>query len=135
MKKVIALTTLLALCACSEAPADDAVTTDGMEEIAAVDAEQAGFEAVAPGTYRVAHEDGAMDELIIHPGMTWSMVYANGDAAGGTIFAQDGQNCFVTEGVEGHQCFAGSVPAGDGSIQVTSEAGETMTVTPWEEAM
>jgi len=50
------------------------------------------------------------------------------EAAGGTIFAQGGKNCFVTEEVEGHQCFEVSEPAEDGSMTVTAEDGEVMTV-------
>ena len=133
MKKALALTALLALCACSETPANDATSDTATTEDPATASADAGFEAVAPGNYTVAHEDASVDNLLIIPGMTWSMVFANGDAAGGTIFAQDGDNCFVTEGVEGHQCFAGSVPAEDGSMQVTADDGEVMTVSPTDE--
>lgn len=135
MKRAIALTALVALCACSEVATEDAATSQGTEETALAAGDQAGFEAVAPGNYQILHEDGSIDDLMIHPGMTWSMVYANGDAAGGTIFAQGGNNCFVTEGVEGHQCFNASEPAEDGSIEVTAGDGEVMTVSPTSEAM
>ena len=90
----------------------------------------AGFEAVAPGNYEVVRADGSIEQLTILPGMTWAMVFSSGNAAGGTIFAQDGENCFVTEGVEGQQCFMGSDPEADGSMEVTAEDGEVMMVRP-----
>jgi hypothetical protein len=62
--------------------------------------------------------------------MIWSMVYSDNQIGGGTIFMQGGETCFVTEGVEGHQCFAGSEPAEDGSIEVTGADGETAIVRP-----
>jgi len=129
MKKAIILATVLSLAACNgndtEAP-DEAVET----EATTVNPAEAGFEAVAPGNYEIVHPDGTIDQLTVHPGLTWSMVAANGDASGGTIFAQGGKNCFVTEGVEGHRCFAGTPPAEDGSIQVTGDDGEVATVRP-----
>ncbi len=103
----------------------DAPLTDGVDPAA-----DAGFEAVAPGNYEVVRADGTIDQLTILPGMTWATVFSDGNAAGGTIFAQGGKNCFVTEGVEGHQCFAGSEIAADGSMEVTAEDGEVMTVRP-----
>lgn len=138
MNRSILLTAVLALAACNSAESDEAdspaapassasVTADGIDPNA-----DAGFEAVAPGRYEVARADGKVDELTVLPGMTWAMVFADGEPAGGTIFAQGGKNCFVTEGVEGHQCFEGSEPAADGSMKVTAEDGEVMTVRPVE---
>jgi hypothetical protein len=138
MKRSILLSAVLALAACNSAESDEAdspmaptatasVTADGIDPNV-----DAGFEAVAPGRYEVAHADGSVDRLTILPGMTWAMVFADGEPAGGTIFAQGGKNCFVTEGVEGHQCFDGSEPAADGSMKVTAEDGEVMTVRPVE---
>ena len=130
------LTAAFALAACNgadsgednasqAAPASESAATDGIDPNA-----DAGFEAVAPGNYEVARADGSIDQLTVLPGMTWAMVFSDGEAAGGTIFAQGGKNCFVTEGVEGHQCFEGSEPAADGSMEVTAEDGEVMTVRP-----
>lgn len=109
----------------ADATSVDAPMVDGVDPAA-----DAGFEAVAPGNYEVVRADGTIDQLTILPGMTWATVFSDGNAAGGTIFAQGGRNCFVTEGVEGHQCFAGSPPAEDGSMEVTAEDGEVMTVRP-----
>lgn len=126
----------LAACGASDSNADadsDAVGVPAVPVVDEVDPDDAGFEAVAPGRYEVVHADGSIDQLRILPGMTWAMVFADGTPAGGTIFAQDGKNCFVTEGVEGHQCFQGSEPAEDGSMEVTAEDGEVMTVRPVDE--
>ena len=136
MKRSIWLTAVFALAACDGASSDQAAapevaqatasgTVDGTDPQA-----DAGFEAVAPGNYEVLHADGKIDQLTVLPGMTWAMVFADGEAAGGTIFAQGGKNCFVTEGVESHQCFEGTEPAADGSMKVTGEDGEVMTVRP-----
>ena len=123
---------LAALAACGDGAADEATAPDATAatEEAAVDPAQAGFEAVAPGDYDVVHADGTVDKLTVHPGMTWSMVSADGEPTGGTIFAQAGKNCFVTEGVDGHRCFSGTPPAEDGSIEVTGDDGKTATVRP-----
>ena len=133
MKQAIILVAALSLAACNQADsgaADAPAATDAATEAATVDPADAGFEAVAPGNYEIVHADGTIDQLTVHPGLTWSMVAANGDASGGTIFAQAGKNCFVTEGVDGHRCFVGTPPADDGSIEVTGDDGEKATVRP-----
>ena len=133
MKRLV-LTALLAgsLAACNGTETGEADAPDDVV-VAEIDPNaDAGFEAVAPGNYEVLHADGSIDQLTVLPGMTWAMVFSDGEAAGGTIFAQGGKNCFVTEGVEGHQCFQGSEPEEDGSMKVTAEDGEVMTVRPVE---
>jgi len=133
MKQAIILAAALSLAACNAADTDEAdapAATAAATEPTTVNPAEAGFEAVAPGNYEIVHADGKIDQLTVHPGLTWSMVAANGDASGGTIFAQAGKNCFVTEGVDGHRCFAGTPPADDGSIQVTGDDGEKATVRP-----
>jgi hypothetical protein len=126
------LAALFALAACNGGGTDEAEAPDGVA-VAEVDPDaDAGFEAVAPGNYEIVRADGSIDQLTVLPGMTWAMVFSDGEAAGGTIFAQGGKNCFVTEGVEGQQCFEGSEPAEDGSMQVTAEDGEVTTVRPVE---
>ena len=138
MRKSIVLAAAFALAACNGTASDetDAPETAQADAGAAVDSTDpdadAGFEAVAPGNYEVRRADGKIDQLTILPGMTWAMVFSDGEPAGGTIFAQGGKNCFVTEGEEGHQCFEGSEPAADGSMKVTAEDGEVMTVVPVE---
>ena len=136
MRKAIFLAAVCALAACgSPEPGEaDATSAADTNETAAADgvdpAADAGFEAVAPGQYEVLRANDTVDQLTILPGMTWAMVFSDGEAAGGTIFAQGGKNCFVTEGVEDHQCFQGSEPEADGSMEVTAEDGEVMTVRP-----
>lgn len=132
MKRTIIVIGLAALAACNQ-PAPEPADPTGEATIAAeatVNPAEAGFEAVAPGAYDIVHADGSIDSLTVHPDLTWSMVAANGDATGGTIFAQAGKNCFVTEGVDGHRCFTGTPPADDGSIVVTGDDGEVATVRP-----
>jgi hypothetical protein len=133
MRKAIFGAAVLALAACGGAETDGTQQGPLVNEVAEVDPDaDAGFEAVAPGRYEVAHADGSVDQLTIGSGMLWSMVFADGTPAGGTIFAQDGRNCFVTEGQESHQCFQGSEPAEDGSMVVTAEDGQVLTVRPVE---
>ena len=132
MKTIAIVVSMAALAACNQSTPDDADSTEPASVVAeaTVNPDEAGFEAVAPGEYDVVHPDGSIDNLTVHQDLTWSMVAANGDATGGTIFAQGGKNCFVTEGVEGHRCFSGTPPAEDGSIVVTGDDGETATVRP-----
>ena len=134
MKQAIILAAALSLAACNgaDSTADNSGEADApaATEATTVDPADAGFEAVAPGNYEIVHADGTIDQLTVHPGLTWSRVAANGDPTGGTIFAQAGKNCFVTEGVDGHRCFLGTPPADDGSIQVTGDDGEKATVRP-----
>jgi hypothetical protein len=132
-KSMLLLALVGALSACGDGTNE--ASSDASEGAAAAVAEvdpnaDAGFEAIAPGNYEIVHPDGRVDQLTVLPGMTWAMVYADGEAAGGTIFEQAGKKCFVTEGVDGHRCFSGTEPAGDGSIEVTGDDGETATVKP-----
>ncbi len=130
MKKAIILGAALALAACNGADTTDTATSEATS-FAEVDPNaDAGFEAVAPGNYEIVRADGSIDQLTINPGLTWSMVSADNQPSGGTLFAQDGENCFVTEGVEGHRCFTGDPPAADGSMKVTGDDGEVATVRP-----
>lgn len=134
MRKFTALVAVCALAACGSP--DNAAQDTDMADAASVSADgidpaaDAGFEAVAPGNYEVVRADGAIDQLTILPGMTWATVFSDGTAAGGTIFAQDGKNCFVTEGVEGHLCFEETEVAEDGSMTITGDDGTVTTVRP-----
>ncbi len=87
---------------------------------------------MAPGTYEVEHANGDIDNITIHPGMTFSRIAADGTATGGTIFMQGGKTCFVVEGVEGHDCFLDGPVQEDGSMQTTSDNGDVSTVRPIE---
>ncbi len=132
MKKIIAVAAVLALSACAQeeaADAGDEMAAEGEIEFAG---EEPGFEAVAPGTYEVEHANGDIDNITIHPGMTFSRIAADGEATGGTIFMQDGKTCFVVEGVEGHNCFVDGPVQEDGSMQTTADDGDVATVRPIE---
>jgi hypothetical protein len=132
MKHAILATALFALTACNGTATDEAEAT-GETAVAEVDPNAgAGFEAVAPGSYEIVRTNGKIDQLTVLPGMTWSMVSADNEPSGGTIFMQGGETCFVTEGVEGHRCFTGTPPAEDGSMTVTGDDGEVATVRPAE---
>jgi hypothetical protein len=133
MKKVIVFAAALSVAACNQADtANTDATPTATETTAAAESagSGAGFEAVAPGNYEIVRAGGKIDALTVHPGLTWSMVAADGTASGGTIFAQGGKNCFVTEGVEGHRCFQGSTPSADGAMEVKGDDGEVATVRP-----
>ena len=133
MKKLILAAAIFALAACndSEAPAEETVAEDATGEASSVlEGDAPGFEAVAPGDYTVTRANGEVDNITIHPGMTFSRVAADGTATGGSIFMQDGKTCFVVEGVEGHNCFLDGPTQPDGSMQTTSDAGDIATVRP-----
>ena len=131
MKKIIAAAAALSLVACAQAD-DSAETEEVAEDEVVFDGDEPGFEAVAPGTYEVEHANGDIDNITIHPGMTFSRIAADGAATGGTIFMQNGKTCFVVEGVEGHNCFTDGPVEEDGSMQSTSDAGNVATVRPVE---
>ena len=132
MKKAILVAAIFSLAACnqSEAPVDDAAAPAAAETASVLEGEAPGFEAVAPGDYTVTRAGGEVDQVTIHPGMTYSRVAADGTATGGTIFMQDGKTCFVVEGVEGHNCFVDGPKQPDGSMETTSDAGAKATVRP-----
>lgn len=132
MKKIIAVAALLSLAACAQEEAADAGDEPASSEEIVLDGQEPGFEAVAPGTYEVEHANGDIDNITIHPGMTFSRIAADGTATGGTIFMQGGKTCFVVEGVEGHDCFLDGPVQEDGSMQTTSDNGDVSTVRPIE---
>lgn len=128
MKKAILATALLALAACNQSEAPAEAQADATSDSLPLTGDAPGFEAVAPGAYTVEREGGEIDNITIHPGMTYSRVAADGTATGGTIFMQDGKTCFVVEGEEGQNCFTDGPMQPDGSMQTTSETGSTAIV-------
>jgi hypothetical protein len=132
MRTIVIAAAMLALTACGGAEETaEAPVTDMTEADSPLAGEAPGFEAVAPGDYEVALEgEDGINQLTIHPGMTWSMVFADGEAAGGTIYMQGGQTCFVTEGEEGSACFTNGQTAPDGTMTNISSDGTVMTVRP-----
>lgn len=136
MKKFVAVCAAITLAACNSGAETDgadnteAAATEDASDILAGD--PPGFEAVAPGTYRVTRSGGEVDFIEIHPGMTFSRVAAGGEATGGVIFMKDGKTCFLVEGAEKEDCFTDGPRQEDGSMQTTSEAGDVSTVVPVE---
>ncbi len=130
MRKIIAVAAILSLAACAQEEAADTADAGAAEEEIVLEGDAPGFEAVAPGTYEVEHANGDIDNITIHPGVTFSRIAADGEATGGTIFMQDGKTCFVVEGVEGHNCFVDGPVQEDGSMQTTADDGDVATVRP-----
>ena len=135
MKKLIILAVapaVFALTGCSQESGETAAVPESAAsgEGTELAGDAPGFEAVAPGTYNVEQANGDIDQMTIHPGMTWSRVAADGEASGGTIFMQDGKTCFVTEGVDGHTCFTDGPVQEDGSMETTAEDGSIAVVRP-----
>lgn len=132
---IILAASVFALAACGGEGETGATTAApaATEDETMLAGEAPGFEAVAPGTYEVSVEgEDGVDLLTIHPGLTWSMVFADGEAAGGTIYQQAGETCFITEGEEEPACFTTTETAPDGSMTNASSDGTMMTVRPVE---
>ncbi|MWV27898.1 hypothetical protein [Aurantiacibacter rhizosphaerae] len=137
MKKLVVIGAILALAACNSADDTQAETDTVTEnETAATDdnsmlsGDAPGFEALAPGTYKVTRPGDVVDYIEIHPGMTFSRVDADGEASGGVIFMKDGETCFLVEGDEEENCFSDGPKQADGSMETTSSAGDVSSVMP-----
>lgn len=133
MRNLVFVPALLALAACGGAneAADPAPQpeTAAPAPAAAADAGGAGFEALAPGNYELVPATGeAANQMTINVDKTWSMVLANGEAAGGTMYKQGGRACFVTEGVEAPTCYDIGQTGADGSLAITDADGAAWTV-------
>ena len=124
---------MLALAACnnSDPAADDAdaaATGEVADSSGVLEGEAPGFEAVAPGTYQVTRSGGEVDYIEIHPGLTFSLIAADGAATGGSIFMKGGKTCFLVEGAEEEDCFTDGPRQPDGSMQTTAANGNVATV-------
>jgi hypothetical protein len=139
MRKSILFAAVFALAACNgadnEADDADAGTTqagEAADNSDVLEGEAPGFEAVAPGTYKVTRPGGEVDYIEIHPGMTFSRVAADGTATGGSIFMKDGKTCFLVEGDAEENCFTDGPRQADGTMETTSANGDVSTVRPVE---
>ena len=132
MKNILAACAVVALAACSAGADEEVTVTEEADDSAAsvLEGDAPGFEAVAPGTYQVTRSSGEVDFIEIHSGMTFSRVAEGGEASGGVIFMKDGMTCFLAEGADEEACFTDGPTQDDGSIETTSEAGETSVVMP-----
>ena len=125
MKRLLAATAILALAACAEQEAEEAMVEEPAEEAAAVG---------GPGTYEVTYADGSVGTLTTNEDGTFSATLGE-ESGTGTVAEQDGKVCFDADGdEEGAVCWTNSEPGEDGSWTSTSDDGEVVTVRLVEEA-
>lgn len=120
MKSYLALGAVLVLAACAQ-PAEEAEAP--VEEVAAYDG------SVAAGDYTVDYGDGTAPFSIDADG-NWTSVDEEGNPTEGTSAIVDGKICFTSAAEEEAECWTNEAPGEDGSFSSTSDAGETVTVTP-----
>jgi len=130
VKKLLAFTGILALAACG---GEDALIGDQISEAdEVVQVEEATMESLA-GTYVASGEDGDMISTLNLDGTYIDT--ANGEIIGeGTWEIVDNKACFSYEPAEGEEaqpaeCFGVGPVAEDGTVVVTAEGGEQMTMT------
>ncbi len=122
MKSYLALSGVLVLAACAQ-PAETETEEAPMEEVAAYDG------SVAAGDYMVEYTEGSGPFSIDADG-NWTSTDGEGNETSGTSEVVDGKICFTEEGAEEAECWTNEAPGEDGSFSSTSDAGETVTVTP-----
>lgn len=126
MQKLIILAAPLALMACAE---QAEVVEETVETEPAVMTTANG---TAPGTYTVSNDEGPAGTSVLNADGTYQDLATDGSIASeGTWEVVDGKTCFTSseEGAEA-LCWTESEPAEDGSFTATSDAGETVTVSP-----
>lgn len=125
MKAYLALSAALVFAACSPAAdtAGEVEAEAAVEEVAAYDG------SVAAGDYTVTYSDGSGPFSIDADG-NWTSTDDDGNPTEGTSEIVDGKICFTTAGEEAAECWTNEAPGEDGSFSSTSDAGETVTVTP-----
>lgn len=110
---------VLAACGSEEAPID------------AGPAQQAGMERTATGssnaemagTYEVAAEDGTVASQVLDADGTYRETLDGTEIERGTWHQKGDQMCFDPAGDAIEQCYAGGLPASDGSFDVEMDAG------------
>ncbi|WP_394730772.1 hypothetical protein [Altererythrobacter sp. GH1-8] len=122
MKIYLALSAVLVLAACAQ-PAETETEEVPVEEVAAYDG------SVAPGDYTVDYGEATAPFSIDADG-NWTSVDEEGNPTEGTSEIVDGKICFTAAGQEEAECWTNEAPGADGSFSSTSDAGETVTVTP-----
>ena len=125
MKAYLALSAALIFAACSPAADTDteAEVEAPVEEVAAMDG------SVAAGDYTVDYGDRTGPFSIDADG-NWTSTDEEGNPVSGTSEVVDGKICFTATGEDGSECWTNQPAAADGSFSSTSDAGETVTVTP-----
>ena len=126
MRKIVALVSIGALAACSQAEeAAPVVEEEPVEEVV-----EAVPGSVAPGSYTVANADGEEAPFSIDADGNWTGVDDDGNPESGTSEVVDGKICFTTEGETESRCWLNEAPGKDGAFSSTSDDGDTVTVTP-----
>lgn len=128
MKKLLLLTALVALSACSQ-------KAEESKETAAAPTETATPAPVADsgtktGTYDVKMADGTMATTVINADGSYVDTSAKGEIVKGLYASKDGKDCFDPEGDALGACWDVTKPAADGSFTATSPEGTVVTVTP-----
>lgn len=128
MKKLLLLTALVALSACSQ-------KAEESKETAAAPTEMATPAPVADsvtktGTYDVKMADGTMATTVINADGTYVDTSAKGEIVKGLYASKDGKDCFDPEGDALGACWDVTKPGADGSFTATSPEGIVVTVTP-----
>ncbi|RZV35253.1 MAG: hypothetical protein EX262_02620 [Sphingomonadaceae bacterium] len=126
MRKLILMAAPLALMACvEEAQVEE-------ETVAEEPAAMTTANGTAAGTYDVSNDEGPAGKAILNADGTYQDFGADGSiVAEGNWEVVDGKTCFnpTTEDVE-RMCWTESEPDENGTFTATSDAGETVTVTP-----
>ena len=128
MKKLVLLSGLVLLAACSKtAPTAEATTEPAA---AASDASSPMVAAMpSPGTYQVKMPDGSNQTTTIKADGTYVDMAGGKETEMGKVSARDQKTCFTPTG--GTQtCYTNGTPAADGSWTATGPKGEKYTVTP-----
>ena len=125
MKFYVTLAASLAVMACSPAaePEAEPAAEQAVEEVAVVPG------GVAAGDYTVQSGEDSSPFSIDADG-NWTSVDEEGNPTSGTSEVVDGKICFTDTGEDEAECWLNEAPAEDGSFSSTSDAGETVTVTP-----
>lgn len=135
MKKIVSFASAMALglalaaCGGADEPADEtAMPADDMATTAP--ATSAGLTELPVGTAEMTMSDGTASTVTISEDGAYEMQPADGLATAGIASIENGRLCFDPSGDEGATCWTASAPDATGSYTVTSEDGNTATITP-----
>ncbi|MFM6933704.1 MAG: hypothetical protein ACKOUT_15855 [Novosphingobium sp.] len=123
MKKIILLTALAALSACSK-KTNEAVPAADTSATATVAADS------PVGSYDVKMADGTMGKTVINADGTYVDTDAKGAEIKGKFAQKERKDCFDPDGDKPEECWTVEPPAADGSFKATAPDGKmTVTVT------
>lgn len=128
MKKLLLLTALVALSACSQKAEESKETAAApIETVTPAPVADSGTKT---GTYDVKMADGTMATTVINADGSYVDTSAKGEIVKGLYASKDGKDCFDPEGDALGACWDVTKPAADGSFTATSPEGTVVTVTP-----